>query len=147
MQSRTHPVLLQKIYEGAHLRQKQAVAQGQDAQWRGRPLIGLEHSPKPSVSETMRNLPGWHSDEPGPCQSRTDQRIEVIGAKPGWNAQRSSHCAILEAPFRHAWYIAEGQAVLLDQVVRRRRLAAPVQIIRRGADNNLDVVELADDQA
>jgi hypothetical protein len=23
-----HPVLLQKIYEGAHLRQKQAVAQG-----------------------------------------------------------------------------------------------------------------------
>jgi hypothetical protein len=26
--SRTHPVLLQKVYEGAHLRQKQAVAQG-----------------------------------------------------------------------------------------------------------------------
>ncbi len=26
--SRTHPVLLQKIYEGAHLRQKQAGAQG-----------------------------------------------------------------------------------------------------------------------
>jgi hypothetical protein len=26
--SRTHPVLLQKIYEGAHLRQEQAVAQG-----------------------------------------------------------------------------------------------------------------------
>jgi hypothetical protein len=93
----------------------------------------------------MRNLPGWHSDEPGPCQSRTDQRIEVIGAKPGWNAQRSSHCPVLEAPFRHAWYIAEGQAVLLDQVVRRRRLAAPAQIIRRGADNKLDVVELAED--
>jgi hypothetical protein len=93
-----------------------------------RPLIGLEHNPKPSVSETMRNLPGWHSDEPGPCQGRTDQRIEVIGAKPGWNAQRSSHRAVLEAPFRHAWYIAEGQAVMLDQVVRRRRLAAPTRI-------------------
>lgn len=26
--SRTHPVLLQEIYEGAHLRQKQAGAQG-----------------------------------------------------------------------------------------------------------------------
>jgi hypothetical protein len=91
----------------------------------------------------MRNLPGWHSDDSGPCQSRTDQRLEVIDAKPGWNAQRSSHCAVLEAPFRHAWYIAEGQAVLLDQVVRRRRLAAPAQIIRRGADNKLDVVELA----
>jgi hypothetical protein len=26
--SRMHPVLLQKIYEGAHLRQEQAVAQG-----------------------------------------------------------------------------------------------------------------------
>src|SRR5271154_1810179 len=81
----------------------------------------------------MHNLPGRHSDEPGPCQSRTDQRIEIIGAKPGWNAHRSSHCAVLEAPFRHAWYIAEGQAVLLDQVVRRPRLAAPAQIIRRGA--------------
>jgi hypothetical protein len=92
----------------------------------------------------MRNLPGRHSEKPGPCQSRTDRRIEVIDAKPGWNAQRSSHCAILEAPFRHAWYIAEGQAVLLDQVVRRRRLAAPAQIVRRGADNELDVVELAD---
>jgi hypothetical protein len=52
-----HPVLLQEVYEGAHLRQKQAVAQGQDAQWRGRPLIRLEDNPKPSVSETMRNLP------------------------------------------------------------------------------------------
>jgi hypothetical protein len=113
-------VLLQKIYEGAHLRQKQA------------------------VSETMRDLPGWHSDEPGTCQSRTDQHIEVIGAKPGWNAQRPSHRAVLEAPFRHARYVAEGQAVLLDQVVRRRRLAAPAQIIRRGTDNKLDVVELAD---
>ena len=81
-----HPVLLQKVYKGAHLRQKQAVAQGQDAQWRGQPLIGLEHNPKPSISETMRNLPGRHSDEPGPCQSRADQRIEVIGAKPRGNA-------------------------------------------------------------
>ena len=54
-----HPVLLQKVHEGAHLRQKQAVAQGQDTQWRGRPLIGLEHNPEPSVSETMRDLPGW----------------------------------------------------------------------------------------
>ena len=26
--SRMHPVLLQEVYEGAHLRQKQAVAQG-----------------------------------------------------------------------------------------------------------------------
>src|ERR1700722_2183017 len=111
-----HPASLQKVCKGAHLRQKQAVAQGQDAQWGGRPLIGLEHNPKPSVSEIMRNLPGRHSDEAGPCQSRADQRIEVIGAKPRWNAQRSSHCAVLEAPFRHAWYIAEGQAVLLDQV-------------------------------
>jgi hypothetical protein len=51
----------------------------------------------------------------------------------------------LEAPFCHAWYIAEGQTVLLDQILRRRRLAAPAQIIRRGADNKLDVVELADD--
>src|ERR1700677_5287398 len=82
----------------------------------------------------MRNLPGWHSDEPGPCQSRTDQRIEVIGAKPGWNAQRSSRCAVLEAPFRHTWHIAEGQAVLRDQVVRRCRLAAPAQIKPRGGD-------------
>src|SRR5579863_9654321 len=137
-----HPVPLQKIYEGAHLRQEQAIAQRQYAQWRGRPLIGLEHNPKPSVSETMRNLPGGHSDEPGPRQSRTDQRIEVIGAKSGWNAQRSSHPAFLEAPFRHAWYIAEGQAVVLAEVVRCRRLAAPAQISRRGADNELDVVEL-----
>ena len=139
-----HPVLLHKVYEGAHLRQKQAVAQGQDAQWRGRPLIGLEHNPEPSVSEKIRNLPGRHPDEPGPRQSRTDQRIEVIGAKPGWNAQRFSHRVIFEAPFCHAWYIAKGQAVLLDQVVRRCRLAAPAQIVRRGADNKLDVVELAD---
>ena len=28
MRPRTHPVLLQKIYEAAHLRQEQAVAQG-----------------------------------------------------------------------------------------------------------------------
>jgi hypothetical protein len=145
--SRAHPVLLQKVHEGAHLRQKQAGAQGQDAQWRGRPLIGLEHNPEPSVGETMRNLPGWHPDEPGPCQGRNYQRIEVIGAKPGWDAQRSSPCAVLEAPFRHAWYIAEGHAVLPDQVVRRRRLAAPAQIIRRGADHKLDVVELADNEA
>jgi hypothetical protein len=96
--------------------------QGQDAQRRGRPLIGRKHNPEPSVGDTMRDLPGWHLDEPGPCQSRTDQRIEVIGAKPGWNAQRSSHCAVLEAPFRHAWYIAEAQAVLLNQIVRRCRL-------------------------
>jgi hypothetical protein len=54
----------------------------------------------------------------------------------------------LEAPFRHAWYIAEGQAaVLLEQVVRCRGLAAPAQIIRRGSDNKLDVVELADNKA
>src|ERR1700730_3246013 len=98
--SRMHPVLLQKVHEGAHFRQKQAVAQGQDAQWRGRPLIGLEHNSKPSVSETMRNLPGWRLDEPRPRQGSTDQRIVVIGAKPGWNAQGSSHCAVLEAPFR-----------------------------------------------
>jgi hypothetical protein len=26
-----HPVLLQKVHEGAHFRQQQAVAQGQDA--------------------------------------------------------------------------------------------------------------------
>jgi hypothetical protein len=26
--SRVHPVLLQKLYEGAHLRRKQAIAQG-----------------------------------------------------------------------------------------------------------------------
>src|ERR1700730_11408788 len=84
--SRMHPVLLQKIHEDPHFRQKQAVAQGQDAQWRGRPLIGLEHNHESSVSETMRDLPGWYLDEPGPCQSRTDQRIEVIRAKPGWNA-------------------------------------------------------------
>jgi hypothetical protein len=140
-------VLLQKINEGAHLGQKQAVAQGQDAQWRGRPLIGLEHDPEPSIGETMCDLPGWRLDEPGPRQGGTDQRIVVIGAKPGWNAQRSSHCAVLEAPFRHAWHIAKGQAVLADQVVRRRRFAAPAQIIRRGADNKLDVVELADNQA
>ena len=142
-----HPVLLQEVYEGAHLRQEQAVAQGQDAQWRGRPLIGPEHNPEPSVSEIMRNLPGRHSDEPGPCQSRTDQRVEVIGTKPSWNAQSSSHCAILETPFRHAWHIAEGQAVVLDQVVRPRRLAAAAQIVRRGADDNLDVVEPAGNQA
>jgi hypothetical protein len=46
-----HPVLLQKIYGCAHLRQEQAVAQGYYAQWRGRPLIALEHSLQPSVSE------------------------------------------------------------------------------------------------
>ena len=92
----------------------------------------------------MCNLPGRHSDEPDACQGGTDQRIEVIGAKPGWNAQRSSHCAVLKAPFRYAWYIAEGEAIMLDQVVGRRRLAAPAQIVRRGADNKLDVVELAD---
>ena len=73
-------MLLQEIHEGAHLRQKQAGAGGQDAQWRGWPLVSLEHNLKPSVSEMMRNLPGRYSDEPGPCQSRTDQRIKVIGA-------------------------------------------------------------------
>jgi len=57
---------------------------------------------------------------------------------------RTSATAVFETPFRRAWYIAEGQAALLDQVVRRRLLAAPAQIIRRGADNKLDVVELAD---
>jgi hypothetical protein len=61
-------VLLQIVYEGAHPWQKQAIAQGQDAQWRGRPLISLKHDPEPSVSETRRNLPGWHSDQPGSCQ-------------------------------------------------------------------------------
>src|ERR1700738_4273103 len=55
--SRTHPVLLQKIYEGAHLWQKQAGGRGLDGQRGGRPLIGLEHSLKPAVSEIMRNLP------------------------------------------------------------------------------------------
>src|ERR1700733_11186861 len=144
---RMHPLLLQEVYEGTHLRQEQAVAQRQDAQWRGRPLIGLEYNPESSVSKTMRNLPGWHSGEPGPCQSRTDQRIEVVGAKPGWNAQGSSHCAVLETPFRHAWHIAEGQAVVLDQVVRPRRLPAGAQIVRRGANKNLDVVELAGNKA
>src|ERR1700727_1681527 len=105
---RMRPVLLQKIYEGAHLRQTQAVAQGEDAQWRGRPLIRLEHNLKPSVSHKMRNLPGRHSNEPGPCQSRTDQHIEIICAKPGWHAQRSSHRALLKGPFRDAWHIAKG---------------------------------------
>ena len=142
-----HPVLLQEVYEGAHLRQEQAVAQGQDAQWRGRPLIGPEYNPESSVREIMRNLPGRHSNESGPCQSPTDQRSEVIGTKPGWNAQRSSHGAVLETPFRRARHIAEGQAVVLDQVVRPRRLAATAQIVRRGADNNLDVVELAGNEA
>jgi hypothetical protein len=36
---------------------------------------------------------------------------------------------------------------VLDEVVRRRRLAALAQILRCGADNQLDVVELADNQA
>ena len=73
----------------------------------------------------MRNLPGWHSDEPGPCQSRTDQRFEVIGAKPGWDAQRSSPCAVLKARFRHAWYIAEGQAIAasLDLAIPKKTMA------------------------
>jgi len=52
-----HPALLQKIYESAHLREAQAVAQGEDAQWRGRPLIGLEYSPKPPIGEKVRHLP------------------------------------------------------------------------------------------
>src|SRR5258708_29521086 len=91
----------------------------------------------------MRNLPGWHSDDPGPCQSRTDQRIEVVGAKPGWNAQRSSHCAVLEAPFCHAWYIAEGQAVLPDQIVRRRRLSPPSPTKPGGPPKKLIVGVLA----
>src|ERR1700722_13036439 len=55
--SRMHPALLQKIYESAHLREAQAVAQGEDAQWRGRPLIGLEYSPKPPIGEKVRHLP------------------------------------------------------------------------------------------
>jgi hypothetical protein len=62
---RVRPFLVQKVYEGAHLRQKQAVARDQDAQWRGRPLIGLEHNPEPSVCETMRNPPGRHRRRPG----------------------------------------------------------------------------------
>jgi hypothetical protein len=74
----------------------------------------------------MRNLPGWHSDEPDPCQCRTVQRVEVNGAKPGWNGQRSSRRAVLEAPFGHAWYIAEGQAVL-----RRQEDPAEVRITPR----------------
>src|SRR3984957_17732402 len=126
--SRTHPVLLQKIYEGAHLRQQQAGARRQDAQRRGPPLISLEPNPEPSVGDIMRNLPGRHSDQPGSCQGRSDQRIEVIDAKAGWNSPRSSHGAVLEAPFRHAWYITEPQTVMLEQIVRRRRLTAPAQI-------------------
>jgi hypothetical protein len=50
-------VPLRKIDEGAHLRQEQAVAQGEDAQGRGRPLKSFEHHLKPSVGEMMRNLP------------------------------------------------------------------------------------------
>ena len=97
----------------------------------------------------MRNLPGRHSDEPGPCQSRTDQRIEVIGAKPGWNAQRSSHCAVLETPFRHAWHIAEGQAVVLDQVVRRsssRGFFGATRFERDGDYDSSAVLRLPRDQ-
>ena len=45
--SRIHPEQLQKIYEGAHLRQAQSVA-------RGRPLIGLEHNLKAFVGEKIR---------------------------------------------------------------------------------------------
>jgi hypothetical protein len=47
---------------------------------------------------------------------------------------------------RHAWYIAERQAIVLDEVVRRRRLAAPAQIVRSSAEDKLDVVELADNR-
>ena len=93
--SRAHPVLLQKIYEGAHLRQEQAVAQGEDAQCRGWPLKRFEHYLEPSVGEMIRNLPGWHSDESGTCQRCTDQRIEIIGAKPGWNASDSDEWSSL----------------------------------------------------
>jgi hypothetical protein len=53
---------------------------------------------------------------------------------------------VLKAPFRHAWHIAEGQAVLLEKVVRPRRLAVQAQIVGRGADNKLYVVELSDNE-
>jgi Bacterial regulatory helix-turn-helix protein, lysR family len=34
-------------------------------------------------------------------------------------------CPVLEALFRHAWYVTEAQTVMLDEIVRRRRLTAP----------------------
>lgn len=49
-------------------------------------------------------------------------------------------------PVGHARYLAEPQAVLLKQVVRRRGFAAPAQIIRCGADDKPNVVELADNE-
>jgi hypothetical protein len=73
-----HPAPLHKVYEDVHLGRKQAVAQC-EAERRRRPLV-----PESSIGEALRNLPGWRSDKPGSCRSRTDQRIEVIGAEPGW---------------------------------------------------------------
>ena len=85
------PVLVQKVDEGAHLRQEQAVAQGEDAQGCGRPLKGFEHDLEPAVGEILRHLPRGHADQTHPRQRRTHQRIEIVGAKPGWNAQRAPH--------------------------------------------------------
>ena len=85
----------------------------------------LKHNPQPAVGEKTGNLPRWYSDEPDACQGSTDQCIEVVGAKPRRNAHDSSCCAVLEAPFSHAWYVTEAQTVMRDEIVRRRRLPAP----------------------
>jgi hypothetical protein len=109
-----HPVSLQKVYKGAYLWQPQPVAQRQYTQRCGRALISLKHNLQPAVGKKMGNLPGWYPDEPDACQGGTDQRIEVIGAKPRRNAHGTSCCAVLEGPFRHAWYVTEAQTVLLS---------------------------------
>ena len=120
-----HPASLQKVDKGAYLWQPQSVAQRQDAQCCGRTLIGPKHNPQPVVSKKIGNLPGWYSDEPDTCHGGTDQCIEVVGAKPRRNADGSSCCAVLEAPFRHAWYVTETQTVMPDEIVWSRRLTAP----------------------
>jgi hypothetical protein len=113
-----HPASLQKVDKGAYLWESQSVAQRQASQWRGRTLISPKHNLQPAVSKKIGNLLGWYADEPDTCHGDTDQGIEVIGAKPRRNAHDSSCRAVLEAPFRHAWYAAVILRVLFTMLLR-----------------------------
>ena len=140
--SRTHPVLLQKIYKGAHLRQKQAVAQGlllddsMDA-WAaaGRPRV--QSLSRPSARQCLQPAKAALRTSPAPAKAALTNVCRSHLRKAGLECAKIFRTAPSWKPFRHAWYIAEGQAVLLDQVVGVAGLAAPAQIVRRGAGYEL----------
>jgi len=96
----------------------------------GGPLVGLEYNPKPSRQPDKCAPARMALDEPGPANAALTNVSNSIGAKPGWNAQRSF--ALRRLGKLHSatpGTSPKAKAVVLDQV----RPASPAR--RAGADN------------